>query len=192
MSKLRADARRNRERLLEVANEVFASEGLSVQIDEIASRAGVGVGTVYRHFPTKESLFEAVIASHKQRLIEKAKGLLDQGDPGEAFFGFLSHMVEASIMNRALADDLAGSGFPVECMDSEAKQELYDAIGRLLARAQQAGAVRSDIGAADLVALISGILLAKNPRGKEGGSSERMLAVVFDGLRSGAGGSRGE
>ncbi|UUZ82400.1 hypothetical protein LJK88_49920 [Paenibacillus sp. P26] len=94
-------------------------------------------------------------------------------------------------MNRALADDLAGGGFPVECMDSEAKQELYDAIGRLLARAQQAGAVRSDIGAADLVALISGILLAKNPRGKEGGSSERMLAVVFDGRAAAPAGAEG-
>ncbi|UUZ82401.1 TetR/AcrR family transcriptional regulator [Paenibacillus sp. P26] len=74
--------------LLEVANEVFASEGLSVQIDEIASRAGVGVGTVYRHFPTKESLFEAVIASHKRRLIEKAKGSLDQGTRGKRSSGF--------------------------------------------------------------------------------------------------------
>ncbi|KIL42310.1 hypothetical protein SD70_02000 [Gordoniibacillus kamchatkensis] len=185
MTKLRADARRNRERLLEVAQAAFASEGLSVQIDEIASRAGVGVGTVYRHFPTKEALFEAVVSSHKQRLIEKSASLLDHENPGEALFGFIHHMVEASVMNKALADDLASSGVKFDCTDPDAKQELYDAINKLLSRAQQAGAVRSDIGVAELLALLSGILLAKTQYAGESGVLRRMTEIVCDGLRGG-------
>lgn len=185
MTKLRADARRNRERLLEVAGEAFASEGLAVQIDEIASRAGVGIGTVYRHFPTKEALFEAVVSGHKRRLIEKARSLFDHEEPGEAFFGFANHIVEASLMNKALADEIAKAGADVPC-DEEAQQELYEAVGELLARAQRAEAIRSDVDVADVLALLSGVLLVR--RQNAGGDAWRkLLAVVCDGLRAGTG-----
>lgn len=89
---MRADAARNRARVLEVAYETFAAEGLSVPIDEIARRAGVGAGTIYRHFPTKEELFRAVVQDHIRRLIE-GYALLESDGPAEALFGFLRSMV---------------------------------------------------------------------------------------------------
>src|ERR1700739_2192398 len=90
---LRADAARNRARVLEVAYETFAAEGLSVPIDEIARRAGVGAGTVYRHFPTKADLFRAVVEDRIRRIVEEGRALLAAGDPGEALFKFLRSMV---------------------------------------------------------------------------------------------------
>ena len=84
---LRADARRNRARVLDVAREVFAAEGLTVPIDEIARRAGLGIGTVYRHFPTKEALFEAIVLDRIERLTALAESA-PGADPGEAFFDF--------------------------------------------------------------------------------------------------------
>src|SRR6476646_1143120 len=90
---LRADAARNRARVLEVAYETFAADGLSVPIDEIARRAGVGAGTVYRHFPTKEALFQAVIADRMRHRIDDGRALLESEQPGQALFSFLKSMV---------------------------------------------------------------------------------------------------
>src|SRR5215218_10822981 len=90
---LRADAARNRARVLEVAYETFAAEGLAVPIDEIARRAGVGAGTVYRHFPTKEELFRAVIQDRISRIVDDGRDLLASGHAGEALFTFLRSMV---------------------------------------------------------------------------------------------------
>src|SRR5215472_10573945 len=101
---LRADARRNRSRVLEAAIAAFAAEGLSVPVYEIARRAGVGTGTVSRHFPTKESLFEAIISSIGDRLVALARQLLDTEEPGMALFEFLAAMVEEGAANRALSD----------------------------------------------------------------------------------------
>ena len=92
---LRADAARNRARVLEVAYDTFATEGLSVPIDEIARRAGVGAGTVYRHFPAKEDLFRAVVEDRIQRIIDEGRSLLDAEEPGEALFAFMRSMVLA-------------------------------------------------------------------------------------------------
>ena len=91
--RMRADAARNRARVLEVAYETFAAEGLTVPIDAIARRAGVGAGTVYRHFPTKEALFHAVIADRMHRFIDDGHALLESAGPGEAIFSFLRSMV---------------------------------------------------------------------------------------------------
>ena len=107
---LRADAARNRARVLEVAYETFAQEGLSVPIDEIARRAGVGAGTVYRHFPTKEALFRAIVASRLQRLIDSATPLLEGDDPGAAFFAFLALLVEEGEKDRAWSRRWPASG----------------------------------------------------------------------------------
>lgn len=110
---LRVDARRNRERVLEVATQAFATNGMEIPIDEIAQRAGVGVGTVYRHFPTKDALYEAVIVSYKQSLIEKARDMLNQDDPGSAFYGFLSQIVREGLNNKGLVDAIARSGVDI-------------------------------------------------------------------------------
>src|SRR5215467_9547609 len=91
--KLRADAARNRTRVLEVAYDTFAAEGLSVPIDEIARRAGVGAGTVYRHFPTKDSLFQAIVLTRHERMTAQARQLASARDPGAAFLDFLAALV---------------------------------------------------------------------------------------------------
>src|SRR5881409_3662812 len=93
---LRADARRNRARVLQVAYETFAAEGLAVPIDEIARRAGVGAGTVYRHFPTKEALFEAVFADRVRHMLADGRALLDSVGPGEALYAFLREIVRTA------------------------------------------------------------------------------------------------
>src|SRR3954467_10927193 len=102
---LRADAARNRARVLKVAYETFAAEGLAVPIDEIARRAGVGAGTVYRHFPTKEELYRAVVEDRIRRIVEEGRALLAVQDPAEALFTFLRSMVlQWGATDRGLAD----------------------------------------------------------------------------------------
>jgi len=91
--RLRADAARNRAAILETAYEVFAEQGLAVPIDEIARRAGVGAGTVYRHFPTKDALFRAIVVDRVERMVEHAEGLAAEREPGEALFAFLRRHV---------------------------------------------------------------------------------------------------
>ena len=86
---MRADAVKNRQRILEAAEAIFATEGLSVPIDTVAERAGVGVGTLYRHFPTKEALFEAIVMARLEYLLELAKAQAGAADPGDALFSFL-------------------------------------------------------------------------------------------------------
>ena len=111
---LRADAARNRARVLEVAYDTFAEEGLSVPIDEIARRAGVGAGTVYRHFPTKEDLFRAVVEDRIQRIVNEGRAVADGVKPGEALFVFLRSIVlQWGATDRGLADALAGLGIDV-------------------------------------------------------------------------------
>src|SRR5580692_3923974 len=119
---LRADAVRNRARVLEVAYETFAAEGLAVPIDEIARRAGVGAGTVYRHFPTKEDLFAAVVESRLQHIITAGRALLDNPGPGEALFAFLRSMVlDFGATDQGLVDALGGLGIDVESAAPEAE-----------------------------------------------------------------------
>ncbi|MCZ8514311.1 TetR/AcrR family transcriptional regulator [Paenibacillus filicis] len=178
---LRADARRNRERILDVATKVFATEGLDVPIDEIANRAGLGVGTVYRHFPTKEELFEAVVFRFKQRLIDKAMEMLEHDDPGPAFFNFLSLIVREGMGNKALIAALA-SGMDIHRPLSGISLDFRNALGELLNRAQLAGSVRNDIQVTDITAILCGVVRTLEYN-DDYGLSERILSVVCDGLR---------
>jgi AcrR family transcriptional regulator len=132
---LRADARRNRERVLETAFDAFATEGLSVSVHEIARRAGVGTGTVSRHFPTKEALFEAVFVSRVERLVAVARQLSEAEDAGAAFFSFFAAIVAEGAANRGLADALAGAGFDIKTATSEPEHDVMGALGGLLCRA---------------------------------------------------------
>ena len=114
---LRADARRNRAKVLAAAEEVFASEGLAVPIDEVARRAGVGVGTVYRHFPTKEALFEAIVVARLEALVERAEELATSDDPGTAMFTFISELVDLAVQKKDLTEELARAGVQSEQLD---------------------------------------------------------------------------
>jgi AcrR family transcriptional regulator len=178
---LRADARRNRERVLDVASAAFAAEGLSVPLDEIARRAGVGPGTLYRHFPTKESLFEAVVQDRLRRLVAEGAALRESSDPGAAFFAFLDLVAAQAGPKRDLFEALSSAGVEVGLAVKAAADDLRDQITFLLDRAQAAGAVRADIGRADLAALLSGMLFAM--QGRPGVDRARVLAVFRDGLR---------
>jgi AcrR family transcriptional regulator len=179
---LRADARRNRSRVLEAAIAAFAADGLSVPVHEIARRAGVGTGTVSRHFPTKESLFEAIVSSVAERLVERARLLAATEEPGPALFEFLAAMVEEGAANRALSEALAGTGFDIEAAASGAGHDVIDALRELLERAQRAGAVRTDVDTADLKALLVGCLARE--RGDDTARA-RMVEIVSRGLRAG-------
>jgi AcrR family transcriptional regulator len=184
---LRADARRNRARVLEAARSAFADLGAAVPLDEIARRAGVGAGTVYRHFPTKEALFEAVVAGGLEDLVERSVALREAPDAGAAFFEFFSSMVEQARFNRALCDALeASTGGPVELSHGDFKadvqREFRTALGELLGRAQAAGAVRTDVEVPDVIALIAGAVLASQRH--DPGTPTKALTVIVDGLRS--------
>jgi AcrR family transcriptional regulator len=179
---LRADARRNRDRVLAAAFAAFASEGLSVPVHEIARRAGVGTGTVSRHFPTKESLFAAVFMSRVEWLDGLARDLGEAADAGDAFFRFFAALVAEGAANRGLADALTGAGFDIKAAASGPDRDVAGAMAGLLARAQQAGAVRPDIGPADVLALVSGCL-ARPPDPDDPAARDRLVAVVCAGMR---------
>jgi AcrR family transcriptional regulator len=180
---LRADARRNRARILEAAEAVLPASGLSTPVEEIARHAGVGIGTVYRHFPTKEALFEAILVSRIERLAEEAGSLSSAADAGVAFFGLFRRIVEEAAARKAFADALARAGVDVMAATSAAGQELLRALGALLTRAQQAGAVRHDVDLDQVVALLVGASLAAERGNLDRGVQARALAIVFDGLR---------
>jgi AcrR family transcriptional regulator len=179
---LRADARRNRERLLEAARTAFAAEGLSVPLDEIARRAGVGPGTLYRHFPAKEALFEAVLQDRMQRLADDARALRDAADPGAALLGFIDRLVAEAAPKKDLVDALASASAGISPGLAETGTRLRGDIGHLLARAQRGGAIRDDIGIADLMALVAGVLFALQTRSAELADPRRAVAVLSDGL----------
>ena len=187
---LRADARRNRAQLLDVADAVFSARGTSASTEEIAPEAGVGIGTVSRHFPTKETLLEAVFIGRLQRLAEEAETLAEEAetlaeddDPGAALFAFFSHVVEQASTKGALAEALAEAGIDFASNASPVKEGFRRALGELLARGQQAGAVREDVRLPDLLALLVGTARAGEQVGRDTAIRARTLAVVLDGLR---------
>lgn len=180
----RADARRNRDRLLQVARQAFAAEGLSVSLDEIARRAEVGPGTLYRHFPTKEALIEAVVHERLRSLVDQARLLASTDDPTTALFAILRRVVADAAAKADLVDALASAGIEVRTTVAATSAELRGEIGSLLARAQDSGTVRDDIGTAELMAVLSGVLLALRHPASKGADPQRALAIVLDGLRT--------
>lgn len=187
-SGLRADARRNRDCILRAADEAFAELGLSVPVDEIARRAGVGAGTLYRHFPTKEALFEAVLVAHLDAIAARARELADHEDPGEALFEFMACLSQEAASKKSLIDALADAGVDVKESASDSKCAVEDGFKVLLTRAQQAGYIRTDVTIADLFALVMGTCAMAN-QPQSDASQARMLAIVFDGMKVPAQGS---
>jgi len=180
---VRADAARNRARVLEVAYETFAAEGLAVPIDEIARRAGVGAGTVYRHFPTKEALFQAVIADRMSRIIDEGRALLESEHPGQALFAFLHSMVlQWGATDRGLVEALAGLGIDINGSVPEAEQDFLSLLAELLRAAQDAGTARQDVGVPEVKALLVG---CQAMQGYNAEIAERVTEVALDGLRGG-------
>lgn len=180
---LRADAARNRARVLAAAQEAFAAEGIAVPLDEIARRAEVGAGTVYRHFPTKEALFEAVILDRLTRFVDYARKLAAAEDPEAGFFEFLHLLVTGAASSKDLADALAGANLANAELIVAAKRDMTLAGEALLRRAQQAGVVRGDIGITEVMALFTGTTVALQQQPADEALRERVFAVLRDGLR---------
>ena len=179
---MRADAARNRARVLEVAYETFAADGLGVPIDEIARRAGVGAGTVYRHFPAKEDLYRAVVDERIRSIVDQGRALLESEDDGTGLLTFMRSMVlQWGAADRGLVDALAGLGIDINCVVPQAEVDFLAMIGELLAAAQRAGTVRADVTVPEVKALLVGCqaVQAYNPA-----VAEHVIDVVFDGLRA--------
>ena len=176
----RADAMRNRALLLETAGEMLSTQGISVSFDEIAQRAGVGVGTVYRHFPTRPDLLRAVFSAGLARQTERAEELLAAEDPGRAFMTLFRELVDAAAVNKAVCESVDVADQQRLIPDPEANQAFDAAFGALLARAQQAGQIRAELDAADVRALMLGAATAS--RAREGARSERLVELVAEAL----------
>lgn len=162
---------------METAEAVFATEGTEVHVETIAERAGLAVGTLYRHFPTKQALCEAVLLERLSALVSDAQRLTEDDDPGGAFFGFLEHFAAEAAAKRDLVAMMGeGSGFK----ETETGIELADTVGILLRRAQSVGAVVPGVSAATVLWLVTAASQAAahtdaDPRG--------LITIICNGLR---------
>jgi AcrR family transcriptional regulator len=181
---LRADARRNRERVLRTAQRLFATEGLGVSLDEIARRAGVGPGTVHRHFPTKEALYLAVAIDQLMRLVAEAAAIAADDDPA-ALFTLLSRMMANGAENVAVKSALAAAEFDLRSAAPDVATDLTRHVADLLARAHAAGAVRHDVTVDEVMALVAGAFAAIRHAGAETSRdrSAHIARLILDGLR---------
>jgi AcrR family transcriptional regulator len=178
----RADARRNRARVLAAASRVFASRGLSASTDEVARAAGVGAGTLVRHFPTRQALIEAVLVERQQEMVALAERALDEPDAGAALFGFIDTAVHRAGEKAALTQSLAATGTDVDALTQDTAARLRELLAELLGRAQRQGAVRDDIGLPELAVLLVGAARSAEHAGEDDALSRRALAVLRDGL----------
>ena len=181
---LRADALRNQERLIEAAREAFAEHGPEASLDEIAKRAGVGIGTLYRRFPTREVLQEAVLRDGIDRLHADAVRRLDAAAPFDAVAAWLDELLVFATTYRGLTASMMMTLLKQEPEFSASCVAMKSSITALVERAQAAGELRPDADPVDIVKLVNAIGLATEP-GREGlVRGRRMLAVTLDGLRA--------
>jgi len=179
---LRADAQRNRERLLEVAAQALSQDGPDVPLETIARRAGVGTGTLYRHFPTREALVEAAYRSELARLCDSADELLKEVPPDQALREWMDHFVDYMTTKRGMGDALraliASGGDPF----SQSRTRLTEAISTLLRAGSSVGLLRSDVTPDDVLLSLSGISLATaDPQHHE--QAGRLLDLLMAGVR---------
>jgi len=180
---LRADAQRNRQRILDAAEEVFAKEGIAVPVDVVAEGAGVGVGTLYRHFPTKEALFEAIVVTKLDDLIEAAE-VGEGGDAVEVFFGFLRRMADQVSLKHDLLDALAAAGVDFKSHCVARVDQLRDSLDRLRQRAVDSGQLRDDVTIDQIMTLVIGACRQPERRASDGQHDpQQMVGVICDGLR---------
>ncbi|MFJ2864442.1 TetR/AcrR family transcriptional regulator [Kitasatospora sp. NPDC087314] len=180
---LRADAARNRARLLDVATEVFTTRGIGVPTEEIARVAGVGVGTLFRHFPTKEALLEAVMVCRLEAIAARTARLAAEAEPAEAFFACFRLVIDQSAGKGEFTRALATAGVDAHAALQEPGTAIQTQLAALLAGAQQAGAVRPELGLPELIALLAGTSRAMEHLATDPAARERIFEVVFDGLR---------
>ena len=180
---LRADARRNRERILESARAVFAEYGAEAQIDDVAHRAGVGVGTVYRHFETKEALLVELLREKFRLFAVRARGALEQdGEPFAVLEELLRRNAETAASDAAVQHALAGADANVWLQAEAELQELVAVTDELIDRARRASTIRPDVQANDIAMLMCGVCSTMGP--KPGFDWRRHLDLIVDVLRA--------
>jgi AcrR family transcriptional regulator len=179
---LRADAQRNRDRLLDAAVQAFSQVGPDVTLDAIAKDAGVGIGTLYRHFPTRESLVEAAYRNELARLCDAVTDLLQAMPPDEATRTWMDRFVDYMTTKRGMADALraviASGGNPY----AQSRDRLIAAITTLLHAGAAAGTVRSDVEPGDVLVSLTGVSLAAGGPAQRD-QARRLLDLLMDGLR---------
>ena len=185
---LRADARRNREKLLAAATEAFAEEGEDMALEAIAARAGVGIGTLYRHFPHRDALVEAAYRHEVEGLCAAAPTLLAERAPDAALHEWMARFAHYVATKRGMGDALtaavAASGSP---LFAQTRARITDAIGTLLAAGAEQGVLRGDVAADDVFVAMGAVWhLPMTPGWQD--QVRRLLALLVDGLRHGAGG----
>ena len=178
---VRADAARNRESLLAAAEQEFAERGLSASVADIARRAGVAKGTVFRHFATKEDLIASIVCAHIATLTKAARRLSDAADPGTALLEFLTIAADQRQQHDLTFLQSASESDP---RVSEVRDELHSALGTLVGRAHQSGAIRSDVTETDVFLLMCApVHVVENLAAPKPLLWKRYLAIIFDGLR---------
>jgi AcrR family transcriptional regulator len=187
--KQRADARRNRKRILAAAREQFSDYGLDVHVEQIARAAGVGVGTVYRHFPAKEDILQALADERFAWFAENARAALDDPDPWSGFCEFMRKSGRVTAEDRALSE--AMDQLPFLCAAAAEKARLLELTRELIERAQASGSMRADFTADDVPSLMRGLAraTASHDSGPPAMSWERYLAIMLAGLAPGEGSS---
>jgi AcrR family transcriptional regulator len=180
--KPRADAVRNRERVLAAAKAVFSKGGADASLEAVAKRAGVGIGTLYRHFPTREALFEAVYRREVRQLSELAEQLKDETSPVEALRRWLHSDIELVATKKGMAAALALAVHGPSELYADSLERLAKAVGVLLDRAVAAGEIRSDISPKDLLRALVGMCYMHDQPGWQA-SVLRLVDIFVDGLR---------
>jgi AcrR family transcriptional regulator len=180
---LRADARRNRDAVIAAAKKLFADQGLDAQMPDVAKAAKVGVGTVYRHFPTKDDLIAALAAERFERLAEKAREGIAAEDPWRGLSEFIRFSAEIQAEDRGLCEVM---GSRPEVMDASALAVgLDDLCDRLLKRAQRSGDVRKDLAWEDIPMIACGLgRITQATMGPATGRWPRFVEIILDGLRA--------
>jgi AcrR family transcriptional regulator len=181
---LRADARRNREAIKEAARGGFAEHGFDCQMEDIARQAGVGVGTVYRHFPNKEALLDALVADRFERLAEETAKALEKDDPWEAFCELMRWSAQYQAEDRGLSEVLGSR--PLVGEAAAAKSGLVELSEKLMRKAQRAQKMRKDLMVEDIPTMICGLsAVTGSPDGSMPAMNwERFLEVMLDGMRA--------
>jgi AcrR family transcriptional regulator len=180
--KPRADSARNRQSLIDAAKAGFSGVGLDVSLEEIARRAGVGIGTLYRHFPTREAVVEAVYRREVEHLAEAVPQLLEASPAGEALHKWMHLFVDYIATKRIIAPSLAATAARASLHTSSA-QLITSAISTLVKRAIASGDVRKDIDPSDLLRALVGVSYSNPDAGWEA-SARRLIDILMDGLRS--------
>ncbi|MBD0711066.1 MULTISPECIES: TetR/AcrR family transcriptional regulator [unclassified Streptomyces] len=180
---MRADARRNHERLLTEARAAFAGQGTDAPLEEIARRAGVGIGTLYRHFPTRADLLNAVFQEALGALLHRSAELTESAEPCRALVEWLRALVAHAGEYRGLAHALMSASHDRSSALAGCSDPLRAAGERLLGRAREAGQVRADVSIGDLMQLTNAIALAAEQCPEDGELADRLLALTLRGIK---------